>query len=562
MPTSFNSTFAARLANRQDAPLYAVQVSGYSRVFTTGPVQSASWTYSELLSDVRVEAARIDPSTGGFTLAGLSFVLTEDRNGGHVRDLLSTDEASPAVPSLAGRQVTLWVGFRSMSQTYWEDIGTFAIDGVEMVGVGQYRFDCVDNLYQLDRGLFESFGDPVETRSVDSNTTDDVGTNATATKLWVQSIDGLETGDDLVILHASSKERIWTNASSVGYATNASGRNIAVIYLPAAPGFTIPEDSRVYKAWRIEGHPVNILMRLLLDDFKTTGAVQTTYPVDAVEGNFTTGDGVGIAASLFNHTQITAERDTYGTGTYGRLIVTGRVDSARALLASYLTGLGTLWLARDGLIKFRGSQLPAPAVGSTPPDVNTSEGWSWSWSRDLSSVINSATIRGNALPGEQPTILTATNQGSITDIGRRDMAVTIPWVDRVKTSAATVASMAGRLFGRVARGRQEIGVVLPLTRLGLEPGDLCTVTHPGLPDTATGGAMSGVSVEVISAGLDARGGSCPVTFWRYAGIRTGLIANDTQTSYSGASASEKLTYAFASNDSGFMPDNTPGYVWL
>lgn len=541
-----NGTFGTALSSRQKAVRFAVEFAGYSTVFTTGAVSSASWTYKRLLSMADIDNGEIDPRSGRTTLSQIKFHLVDD--GNEIRNLISSERKTPALANMGGRIVTLWMGFAGLAQANWEVVGRFAVEEVELVEPGRYRFTARDPFQQFALPLFGSLLDTARTQIK-------VAAAIGVSTIEVQDNAKFTTGDSVLLFDGLLEQ--WTTISGL------SGPEITqkFIYLTDPTILALSTNATIVKARRIRGNPINIAMRLVLDDFATVGAIQTDYPITTVSGTFVAGDGFGVPSTLIDKTAIQAERDTFMSDLVGEIRLVSRVDDGWTYLQSFMRGLALMVVRRSGLLSLRGYHLPLSTSG-TPAAINDDEMMAATWRRPHSESINRVVVSGDMLGSEMTTLATVEDVDSVAVIGKREVVVESPWLRTSLGGADTAAVIGGRIIGRFSAGHQVIEASAFMSKMTLEPGDYVGVTHPSLPDTSQNLAMTGQGAEVIASGLDLGSGTVSLEMWLYSGRRAGGITLEAQADFGSASATEKLQNAFITAEDGFMPDNTPGYVWV
>lgn len=493
-----NANFQAALTERQDAPVWAVEFEGHATVYTTGPVRGATWTYKPILIVDRLEAGGLDPLTSAIDLGELSFALV-DRDG-EALDLVSTEASSAPLATLAGATVTLWWGFRTLDQSDWEIAGRFRVTSISIAEYGRVDFAAGDPFPELKRPLFAGFGDAAATR-------------------------------------------------------------VTALAQATAVGFKVYEDASVTRCWILEGHPVNILARLLLGDFATSGAIQTDFPLSAVNGAWTASDGFGIPSTFIDVDQIKAERDEYLSGYTGRLVVTRVEDGGASHLADFLRGFGFLFFRRSGKLAFRGYHLPIPDTIS-PQTVDADAAHDWEFQRAFDSVATKVIVRGNRVGSSSRTILEKTDDEALAALGTFETTIDSPWLWTDQDASRWAETIAARWLVRFARGHSVILARADQRKALIEPGDAVNVSHPEMPDTSTGAALEDAPCEVIASAPILRDGELELELWRYAHVSAGLVAPESQPDWSAATAAQRLRYAFISDEQGRNPDGTPGDVWL
>lgn len=536
-----NATFAAALASRQRDELFAVEVSGHATVFTTGPVTAATWSYEKSLAELEVEPASVDIARGRWTLGGMSFSLV-DRSGA-ARDLAS-------LADLAGRTVTLWFGFLGVSQANFERVGTYTIERASIEGYGRIRFECIEPFPELGRSIASSLGTG-ERKTLTRNA------RAESTRIYVDSTFGIEAGQAVAI--GDERQVAVRTVDSVGHDFEAD----PVVYwvdLTASLGFETAEFGTLAPCRALRGNLVNMLVRLLVDDFALVGSIQTDFPIDEAAGPWQAKDGYGVPLSRLDVADIKAQRDTYISTVSGMIVFAAREDDGRGWLDRACHGAVQLISRRNGLLTVRSTLIPFSAA--SPPTITPGTASLWSWSREFTALYNRILVDGDMWDGRTKQIATVEDAASIAATGPRELRVVSPWIRTALNGEGVAGAIGGRILARTTAGVERIACQDSLGRAGIEAGDLVLVTHEHLPDTSGPGAMTDCIAEVAAAGIDHASAALALELRRYPLARGGLIAPDSQADYGSATALEKATYAFISDDSGLLPDGKSGNTWV
>ena len=541
MTWSPNATFAALLDDQQRDELYAVEISGHGTVFTTGPVSSASWTYVQSLGDIEIEAGKVDIARGSWELGTMNFNL-ENRDG--------SAAALASIADLAGRTVTLWMGFRGLAQANWEKVGTYTIEKASIEEYGAYAFECIEPFPELGRALASSLETGLHatiTRPV----------NFGATRIYIDDRTDFALGMTVAI-YDGYRYMIRT-ISAIGYET-VSGDAQSYIDVPAADQF-ISVNGTVARCLSIAGNPVNIAVRILVDDFATVGSIQTDFPITAAYGAWTAGDGFGVPLARLDVAAIKAERDARMSTLVGQVIFEQLQDDGRGWLDDLCHGVMQLVARRNGLLSIRSCLLPSAA--GTPPTIDDTNARDWAWQRSFSDAYNRVIVEGDLLGRETKQLALVEDAGSIAAIGRRELVVRSPWLRSALSGETSAMIIGGRLLARTTSGVENLACVASVGRSVVEAGDPVLLTHPYMPDTGAGGVpMSGAVAEVAAAALSLPDNGIHLETRRYSYARGAAIAPDSQVDFGSATSLEKSLYAFITEDSGLMPDGSAGYTWV
>ena len=308
----------------------------------------------------------------------------------------------------------------------------------------------------------------------------------------------------------------------------------------------------------VEGNVVNILARVLLDDFATSGDVNTTFPLDEVNGTFASGDGFGLAATALDIADITDVREDFLSDIKGRLILTERIDNAPGFLRDFSTGLFSIYQKRGGALSINSIRLPFFQAAQETLDDDDSR--LVGWARSFRDAYNYVTVEGDELPNGDSSILTEIDRtADASGIGRRDFVVKSPWLRTDLSGSAVAATMGSRIAARFSRGPIGAQFTSAFERAKLEPGDYVEITHPLMPDTVANDSASSVPGEVVAATLTPQGVQIKA---QISTVRGGLIPPNTVTNYTTETEANQNKYLFISDDDGLDPDGSPAAVWV
>lgn len=540
------SSLAAEVAAQQKALLWAVEIDGASTVYTTGPVASATWTYAQLLEAIERDSGGYNPRTHALMLGELTFVLV-DRDG-EITDLVSTDRDGAPVASLAGRTVTLWLGARGLAQSAWESVGAFSIESVSRVGGGAYRFRCIDQFPELNDQLFKTQPEKFQTEAAEYAT-------APTADLYIRGKSGLNYTSEYSWLVIDDGVRQW-RTGDLNITSPASGGKP---YLTFGADLTtsVGPGATVLRARGLEGHPLDVIVRCLLGDFATVGTIQTDFPLDAVYGTFTTDDGLGIDATRIDTAQIKAERDTYASGLVGLAIVAEKWERAADWVVKMLSGLGWLYVRRNGKLGFRGMHLPIITSGTVTLDEDNV--LDAQWDHEFAALANVANVRGDEYDRGPREILSVEDTASIAATRRSEVDIDIAWAYSDLASAAYLRAAGYRHLARYRNGAQRIVCRGHRALLTVESGDTVLVTQGDLPDTTSGESMSAAVAEVADVSPAEDGVS--VELWRWGALRCAGFAADAAPDYVSATDAQRAQYCYITQDDGYMADGSVGYQW-
>lgn len=547
MTWSPNANLAALLASsKRDLIGFAVIFEDWSTVYTTMPITWPSYTTKKYLEMRDFEGAQIDSAKGSFTFGSCRFALIDksDEVMGLLQDL-----------DMRERIVTVYCGGKGVAQSDWEAIGVFQVTNISSNEYGRFEFSCIDPFRQFQRDLFVNLGDGA---SADIEPSEGpwgsewyppIGSKT----IYVNSSDGEGFAvDDYVVIRYKTSTH-YTTISAI-----KRGENRDKFTITDALTFRAKSGSTITKCARLQGNPVNILVRLLLADFATVGDIQTDFPLTVSGGALSSDppDGLGIPSTLIDSTQIQAERDGYLSDANGEVIPLKK-QSGRSYIEGFCWGLCSLIVTRSGKLGIKA--LRQPYSTSSTPTVTAAKSDVWQYDYSPSDFYNKVIVRGDEFDGEYSDLATVQDSDLVTAHGSREVTIESPWLRSSLTGAAQASALAGRLLPRVSIGSEKVIARGFLSLITVEQGDVVSLTHPSMPDRNSGSALSSVPGEVAQLSPQLGGKTVELTVMLYGGGRIGAITSDAQADYPSATTEEKAAYAFICQDDGTMSGGDPGY---
>ncbi|MEN6526899.1 MAG: hypothetical protein ABFD84_14070 [Candidatus Polarisedimenticolia bacterium] len=556
------SSYGARLDAASASVVYVAEIEGYPTVYSTGPVVADTWSVKPYLRAPRVELGSIDPLTGDWQLGGTSLVIV-DRDG-EARRLVATERGTSPIASLRDRAVTLWLGFSGRPQSEYAAVARFAVSGASCDEYGSVTLSCAEPFPALRKPLYTCFGDEMSGRVQHEAASG-------ATQVWVESDTALweMLNRDIVIVPNTYSQnstlkpdtRYWHRVTDVLFGVRDPEEGAYAWRLTLDPPLAraMTTDAEWRKAWRIIANPIDMIVRILTGNYGTTGDIQTAFPLTYVSPGFEGETSLALPLSWIDSAAIQAERDAYASGWSGELIVTKQYGSADECLRSLVSGFGSFFSRRSGLLSFRTHRFPI--ASGTPRQATPANSAGWEWTRSYEDTATTVSYNGDEYDGKSTYVGGATDDDAA---GRQTPSTTtysLAWLRSDRDGASIAATLATRQLSRYSHGHQEIRLRAFLSELRVEPGDVIELTHPAIPDTDTGASLDKCRAEVVSAALDPATGWVEITCWRYASGREGLLAPDSAADYASADATARATYAYQTDDSGQEPDGSSGYVW-
>lgn len=549
MPYDPNPNWTARTNAAAKAPVYYVEFDGLTtKHFSTAPVRAAATTKKLLLRVPDNVAQKISQLQGRASLNLITFELV-DRDG-EITDLVATEKASPTLPTLINRKVTLRDGYADLNESDYGIAGVGQIDGVEATPEGPaYRFSVVD----LKRHQFDDlFRNADANQSVAVNTTfaADAAVGAqTITLVSAAQISGASgeassEGDNLYL--GPSTDAGYTGQELRVKAHVVSG-NVVTLTATLTKAFKAGDEVR-WATSIIEGNPINMIYALLTGDFASA-----TFPLTKKRGELT---GLGIAAASIDSVGLQKERDRAYDSEIWRFEIKDPVPAFRFLEQKIYRMLGYPVTSRDGKLGFR---LYRPAYpDSVLPTLLKADMIHWRWKRAHELHVNRIEIGVDfdAETGKAAEIVVTEDTA--------DQAATKETVSFEQEDTGLRAALRG------VRLAENIGAVLSrrflvpppqlelwclLTKRALQVGEVLAVTNDEIPNVKTGTrGLTALRLEIVEPEENFRAGEMRFLLQDANYSRPGWIGDDAaQQDYDLATAAEK-EYGYIAPDAGNFAD--------
>jgi hypothetical protein len=482
-----NATWTARKAERQQAPVYYVAVEGLTtKHFSTGPVKAAGTTKKMLMMLPTELAQTLNPLQGKATLRISSLRLIDA--GGEITDLVATEKASPTLPSLINRTVTLYEGDVDMNEV---DYAPVAIGQISDVKLGEdaltYELTLVDVKRAQNEDLFTNADASGLQRYSDflaSPAT--LGDKAAA----VANIPGVEEGMKLFLgpsTHGSypGQEELVEVAAVVN----------AIIYFksPLTKSYLTGDPIR-WATTVIQGNPINIIRACLTGDF-----ANGSFPLEEAVGMPT---GLGVPAALIDDTYLANERDRMIPGQSIRFESRQPIRGFQFLEQRLYRFRGYPFMRGSGKFAFRLYRpvYPDDAVAGLPTlgeaDVN-----SWQWERGFDLHLNRVEM------GFDFDVESGKAAGTVLIEDTADQTLTketatIELEDSgLRTSSRGIRVgevLSAGLLRRYLKPPPLLHLLVGIHKKALEIGDVVAFTHTKVPNVTTGGrGYSGARLEIV-----------------------------------------------------------------
>jgi hypothetical protein len=525
-----NATWTARKAERQQAPVYYVAIDGLTtKHFSTGPVKAAAVTKKPLMMLPTELGQTLNPLQGKATLRISNLHLVD--TAGEITDLVSTEKASPTLPTLINRTVTLYEGDADMNEA---DYAPVAVGEISDVKLGEdlvtYELTLVDVKRAQNEDLFtnaEASG--LQRYSDFLSAAPNAGDKAVA----VVNVPGVEEGQKLIL--GPSTHGSYTGGEEKVEVVAVVGT--AIYFRTALTKSYLAGDPIRWATTVIQGNPINIIRACLTGDF-----ANVSFPLEEVLGMPT---GLGVPASLIDDTYLARERDRMMPTRSIRFEVRQPIRGFQFLEQRIYRLNGYPFMRGSGKFAFRCYRPVYPDdVVAGLPTITEADVVSWRWERGFDLHINRVAL----------------GYDFDTETGKpADTVITQDTADQAATKETATIELEDSGLRTTLRGIR-VGEVLgagllrryikppPLLRLALGPhkkaleiGDVVAFTHSKIPNVRTGArGFVAARLEIVERADRPEAGEVQVKVLDPGFTRPGWIgAAGALPDYDSASAAQK-----------------------
>ncbi len=552
MPYDPNANWTSRTNAAAKNPVYYIALEGLaSKHFSTGPVRNASVTKKALLKVPDSVAQKLSQLQGRSSL-NLTSLLLVDR-AGEITDLVATEKASPTLPTLVNRAVTIYAGYADLDESDYAPIAVGQINGIDLAqGVVTYELSLVD----LRRQQFEEiFTNAEATQSAPINTylLSDAPVGAAAV---VPADPATINPGDKLYLGPSRDAGFLGQEQKVQVLQVTAG----TIYL-AAP-LTVKFKAGDLCRWAstvIEGNPINLIYAIWTGLF-----ADVNFPCTLVRGAPT---GCGISASDIDQTALAKERDRIMPEDRWRFEVKRPSDGSRFLEQRVFRLLGYPVMTLPGKLSFR---LYRPAwpddAGAGLPAITKSEVKHWRFRRAHELHVNRVSLgvevdAGSGAPATTPMLEDTADQTATKE------TQTFEELDTGFRTALRGVRLAEKteadILRRFKRPPPQVEVWCDLRKRALQPGEVISFTHDEVPNVTTGlRGFSGSRLEIVEREERLKAGEVRFVLQDAGFVRPAFIgATGALPDYDSASAAQReyLYIGPAGSPPGNFGDSTPAY---
>lgn len=552
---------------RKDRHLvFVLDVDGAPAFFSSGPVRAKSvggtdWDapakplLSGSIRKVGAVGSRGYQLEGKYTIGDLSVQIVDV--GGVVSYWAATEK--PVLTRIYQRRATLWLGEASLPEDSYEPVFSGHLEDFELAsGGGAYDVTFYSRLRGWDTEIMSAAEKHEGTVTAGDSSAPYAEFNA--------AVFGISNVDD----YYNGRTVAWKsglNDATTQVVSDFVGVTRKFTLTAGAPAAIDKNDTfSVLKVAKLVGNPVNIWVRLMLNDFALTGAIQTDYPLIAVTGSPT---GLSYTRADLDEPQIIAERDLWLSGVELELQWTkpGRAstefqEQIFRIVDAYPT------VSPEGEFRFKARRPDAPLAVTPVVDASMVEGVP-GWLREHRDLVNRVEVWGNwnATTDEYALLAaveTADARYTPAAVGfTSEIVIKSRGLVSARNGAALASGLANRILAAYGSGGPEVaeprgGLSLAI----LEVGESVSFTSPHLPNIVTGRrGKTAETFEVRRVDVDWTDGRVVVEMvGRYVGRRPMFMGPSTMAAdYGSASAADKK-YGYLAPASLLFADGTAAYT--
>ena len=525
-------SYDTKTASRFNAPAYFVNIEGITtKEYATHPVKAAVLTKVIVMETPSGTSQRLAPLQNRATVGEVRIRL-KDKNG-DISALVGTEKASPLVPTLINRKMTLYGGYRDEPESEYRALFAGEIRGIELVGPAVFEFTVVEKKRRYEENMMAG-ATAVFTLKVAATAL------AGATVVRVESAQDVVDASTLLLYRRGGEQYEKVTVASHNAATGDVTLTAALAY-----SWSPTAGDVLTNAPFLRGNIINIFYSLLRNSFSTSPAA-TAFPLQDYAGS-PSGLAHPLADADLDLTSLATVRDNL-LGEFDVDVLFARPTRARAFFQDQIYPLGFFPVVLgNGKLSLKAFIPPGP-LSASPVKIQKEHMLDFpAWSRRIAEHVNRAVISGDRSLAESTLVSLATVEDTTDQTNTTEVAEFALQSDLLRSGlrGASIASeIAQRVLRRFKAPPIEIEVPLLFTKRGLSVGDIVSLTHSGLPNTVTGAlGLTDRLMEVIEVNVNYPRGVVEVTLIETAFGRFAWLGPSSMADYPAASATEKL-YAY------------------
>jgi len=370
-----NATWTASTLDKSKHPIHIVRFDGLASLqYSSGPVKSPTRTTLQYLGGLGGLSQQVDPFTGRISIGRVRFTLTD--KDGAITDLLSTQKASPVLPTIVNRGVTILSGYVQDAESTYAQIHHAYITEVNLTAdKGGYEFSLGDPKRAMIEDIFREAQAGSSRVDTTLNATAAVGTH----RITVNDVANIMPEDYLFVGPNGSGQEEKIQVKKVEGGTNPD----AVI---SKSPLTYTHTTGTAARWatsRIRGNPINIFFSLMTGNF-----AHADFPLILADGMPT---GLGVDEADIDQAQLAIERDDFMTDLVFQFEVTGKVRAKDWMEKEIFLLFGYPTVTPDGKLGFHCYRPRRPTESILT--LSESNILDWSWERRYDQAVNRIVVK-------------------------------------------------------------------------------------------------------------------------------------------------------------------------
>jgi hypothetical protein len=559
-----NVTWTASTADKSKHPVHIIRFDDLAGLqYASGPVKSPSRTTHQYLGDLGGLSQEVDPFTGRITIGRVTFTLTD--KDAAITDLISTQKASPTLPTLLNRGVTILSGYAQDAEgTYAPIYRGFVTEAKLTPDKAGFQFSLADPKRALIEDIFRNAQAGASRVETTLNASAAAGTH----RITVNDVSNINPDDYLFVGPNGSGQEEKIQVKKVEGGTNPDA---VITKSPLVYSYASGNRAR-WATTRLRGNPINIFFSLMTGNF-----AHASFPLILADGM---PSGLGVAEADIDTAQLISERDEWMVDLVMQFEITAKQRAKDWMEKQLFLLFGYPVVSPDGTLGFHIFRSRNPTESTLT--LNATFIIDWAWERRYDHAINRIVVKHDYDPERRAylgeTVIEDTaNQATA---GILELVVEhqglapgdVDWLLHGMSARQNalmpiyIEMYAKRYLRRFMHGAPELVLRCHLSRRIAQLGEAAILIHSQIPNVRTGarGLLNPITVtpgpgyEVIK--IEHRHDHVVLTVQDNGFSRPAFIAPAGQPDYGSANTTHKRR-AYISPVSGadFSSDGTEPY---
>jgi hypothetical protein len=497
-----NANWTAATNAGARAPSYYIAIDGVAVHYSTAPVRNAATTKKVYLELPGVIGQKVNMLTGRQSIQITSLDIVDRDN--EMTDLIAIDKASPTVPTLINRTVTIFAGYLDLDEADFAPIAVAQIADEEFVDGNTLRLTLRDVKRVQQEKIFTNAS---ATGTTPLNTFLTVAASAGEKEFTIQPTGGIPdpdapfgpASDDFLYIAdvaAGNEEKVRV--------ADLVDDSIVKLYAPLVNSYAINSEVR-WASSTFKGNPINAIYAIWTGDFGTIDSPgSASFPLVEVRGEPT---GLGIAVAGIDTAELIEQRDRMLPDMVIEREIKKGLVGVRFLERSLYRVFGYPVLKGSGKLSLK---LHRPAFGDDVsaglPTITQNDILSWKWRRRQRFHVNRVGIGvdlnietndpAQVIVTEDTADQTAT--GEIIELRVDDVGFTA-----AESGVRFAQGRGAVMLRRFQKPPWELVLKTPMHKRALEAGDTPLITHPNIPNVKTGTrGLTDLQMEIVERSED------------------------------------------------------------